>query len=184
MKTRISIVLLLLAFSLEGRLNIFTKKPERAVDPAQSVKLTSRIPCDGASSPEDHPVVKVTFSPGGWERLFTINEFKKGTCRVDAKVKCLDKEVEGWYDSWTVSSKAPPLKADQVSLRSCYAWGSSEPAQYVLSGWYQEGPPDPKHPHKKGALKQTALKKVSSNPDVYEFTDPQGGTGRLEMSVR
>jgi hypothetical protein len=182
MNPRIFPVLFLFAFSLDA--GLFTHKAEHTIDPALSAKLTSRIPCDGAASPEDHPIVKTSFPPGGLERSFTITTYQKGGCKFDAKVKCLNKEVEGFYNSWTVSSTAPALKADQVSLRSCYAWGSSEPAQYLLSAFVASGERNPKHPHKAAPMKQVAVKKTGSNPDVYEFSDPQGGNGRIELFVK
>jgi hypothetical protein len=64
-----------------------------------------------------------------------------------------------------------------LPLSSCYEWGSTEAAQYVLSGWYQEGAADPKV-----AWHQSTIKQVSTEPEVYEFTDPNGGTARLEIS--
>jgi hypothetical protein len=170
-------LLLLLTVSLQAKF-FFKKTPPRAISLSMSAPLKSRLPCDGHTSPEDHPVTKATFSPGGWERSFTISVFQKGACKLDVKVKCLDKQKEGWQDSWTVKSDGD-VKNDQVSIRSCYAWGSTEPPQYILSGWYQEGAASPKLP-----WKQAAIKKVSSTPDVYEFTDPQGGTGRLEIVDR
>ena len=54
--------------------------------------------------------------------------------------------------------------------------GTSALAQYVLSGWYKEGAADSKE-----AWKQAPLKPVSTEPEVYEFTDPNGGTARLEI---
>jgi len=54
-----------------------------------------------------------------------------------------------------------------------------DPPKYLLTGWYKEGAPDSKLPRKQAAVKQ-----VSSNPEVYEFADPNGGTARLEISRR
>jgi hypothetical protein len=174
---RTALLLLIVSFSLEAKL-FFKKKVERAIALSQSVQLASRIPCDGHSSPEDHPVAKATFSSGGWERSFTVSVFQKAACKVDVKVKCLDKQKEGWQDVWSVKSSGD-VKKDMLSIRSCYSWGTAEPAQYILTAWYQEGEPNPKLP-----WKQAAVKKVSSAPDVYEFSDPQGGTGRLEIDPR
>jgi hypothetical protein len=170
-------LLLLLAVSLEGRL-FFKKAPERAISLSMAATLKSTIPCDGHTSPEVHPVTKATFSPGGWERSFNISVYQKGECHLNMKVKCFDKQKEGWHDTFVVENDSAP-KGDQISIRSCQEWGSSEAAQYILTAWYKESPSDPKLP-----WKQAAVKKVSSTPDVYEFTDPQGGTGRLEMSLR
>jgi hypothetical protein len=175
---RMALLLLVLTVTLEGKILFWKKTPERAISISMSVPLKSKIPCDGHTSPEDHPTTKAAFSPGGWERSFTISFYQKGACNLDMKVKCFEKEKEGWHDAWTVKSDEP-AKGDQVSIRSCYAWGNTEPANYILSGWYQEGPANPKLP-----WKQAAVKKVSSTPDVYEFADPQGGTARLEISSR
>lgn len=170
-------LLLLLAVSLEGKL-FFKKKPERAISLSMSAALKSRIPCDGHTSPEDHPVTKATFSPGGWERSFTISVYQHGECHLDMKVRCFDKQKEGWHDTFVVKNDSAP-KNDQVSIQSCAAWGSTEPAQIILTAWYKESASNPKLP-----WIQAPVKKVSSTPDVYEFTDPQGGTGRLELSSR
>ncbi len=63
-----------------------------------------------------------------------------------------------------------------IPIDSCYTWGSTEAAQYILSGWYQEGEADPKLP-----WHQSTMKQVSTVPEVYEFSDPKGGTARLEI---
>jgi hypothetical protein len=72
---------------------------------------------------------------------------------------------------------AQPSVHAVVPISSCYKWGSAELAQYVLSGWYQEGAADPKLP-----WRQAAIKQVSTVPEVYEFADPKGGTARLEIT--
>jgi hypothetical protein len=169
------VALFLFSGSLDAK---FGRKPERIFDTSLAAPLTSRLPCDGFTSPEDHPAAKATFSPGGWERSFTVSVFQRGKCRVDLKIKCADEQKEGWRDTWTTKNDAPS-KSDELSLRSCYAWGTSEPAQYLLSAWYREGSGNPKLP-----WKQVPVKKVSANPDVYEFSDPQGGTARLEIAPR
>jgi hypothetical protein len=175
MKTVYRILLILaLAFSVEGK---FSRKSDRVIDLSQTVPLSARRTCDGYSSPEDHPAVKASFSDGGWDRSFTVSVFQKSACKVDVKVKCLDTRKEGWRDVWTIQN-TDPSKSDLLSLRSCYAWGTSEAAQYVLSGWYREGSDNPKLP-----WKQAPLKKLSSSPDVYEFSDTKGGTARLTLSL-
>ena len=68
-----------------------------------------------------------------------------------------------------------------VPLSSCYAWGSTELAQYILSGWYQEGAPDSRVDSKM-VWHQVQVKQVSKVPEVYEFADPKGGTARLEIT--
>ncbi|MBV8818126.1 MAG: hypothetical protein JO022_07195 [Acidobacteriaceae bacterium] len=121
--------------------------------------------------------MEAQFSPGGSDRLFLVSVFQKSACKVDVKVRCLDQQKEGWRDVWTVHN-TDEARTDMLSLRSCYNWGTSEPAQYVLSGWYKEGDNKSKQP-----WKQAAIKKVSSNPDVYEFSDEQGGSARLSFHV-
>lgn len=157
MKFTYPVLLILgLSLSLEGKLP-FLKKSIRVPDPAQSQPLVSRLPCDGHTSPEDHPVVKTSFSSGGWIRSFAVSVFRKEHCRMDVKGKCLDKAKESWQDVWsTLNTDAK--KTDQLSLRSCYAWASAERPTYVLSGWYKEAAEDPKN---KLVWKQAKLTKVS-----------------------
>jgi hypothetical protein len=144
------------------------------VDPAKSVPLRSRIPCDGYGAPEEAVKTQVTFSPGGSAREFAVSRFQNEKCGIDVGIKCLHKEKAGWRDVWTAAS-APPLSNSILPLSSCYAWGSRDPAQYVLSGWYQEGA-DPK-----SAWRQVIVKQTSAKPEVYEFTDSNGATARLEI---
>lgn len=145
------------------------------VDPAKAVPLHSRIACDGYGAPEDTVHAHVTFSPGSWAREFTISHFHTVRCEVDVKGKCLHKEKEGWRDFWTAENAQPDAKS-VLSIPSCYEWGSKTPAQVIVSGWYKEGVADSKSPWQQGTVKQ-----VSSTPEVYEFTDPTGGTARLEI---
>ena len=146
-----------------------------AVDAAKSVHLTSRIPCDGQTAPEDDVSVQVTFSSGAWARQFVVSRFQEQACEVNVKVKCLHQEKAGWHGVWSAASVQPSATAT-LPLGSCYAWGSSKPAQYVLSGWYKEGAPGSKL-----EWRQAPVKQVSAQPEVYEFTDPKGATARLEI---
>jgi len=145
------------------------------VDPAKSAQLHSRIPCDGYGAPEDLLRVQVTFAPGAWAREFVVSRYQDEKCEVDVKGKCLHKIKAGWRSVWSVANGEASARA-LVPVSSCYEWGSSAPAQYVLSGWYQEGAADPKLAWRQGAIKQ-----ISSEPETYEFTDPNGGTARLEI---
>ena len=145
------------------------------VDPAKSIQLHSRVPCDGFGGPEENVHVNVTFSSGAWVRQFVVSRFQNEKCEVDVKLKCLHKLKAGWRDVWSAAS-VQPSAGSMLPLASCYEWGSSELAQYVLSGWYQEGAPDSKL-----AWRQVAIKQVSSQPEVYEFSDSNGGTARLEI---
>jgi hypothetical protein len=162
-----------LAFFLIFGLGHHARDP---VDPAKSAQLHSRLPCDGSGDPEDLLRIKVTFPTGAWAREFVVSRFANEKCEVDLKGKCLHKEKAGWRSIWTVANTEPSAHA-LVPVSSCYEWGSSAPAQYVLSGWYQEGEADSKL-----AWKQAAIKQVSSEPEVYEFADPNGGTARLEIT--
>ncbi len=148
------------------------------LDLGKGVKIASRIACDGATAPEDHIVLKAAFSPGGYKKSFVLDTFEKERCKVDAKVKCLDKQKEGWYRAWSMNSAAAPGPT-AFPLASCYQWGATEPAQYVLSAWYKDSASDPKFP-----WKQAVVRQVSTEPEIYEFKDPNGGGGRLEIERR
>jgi hypothetical protein len=160
----------LLAFFLIFGLGHSAREP---LDPTKSVPLHSRIPCDGNGAPEDLLRIKATFPSGGWSREFVVSRFQNEKCEVDVKVKCLHKEKAGWRDVWSVANAETSTRA-LLPISSCYEWGSNAPAQYVLSGWYDAG--------SKLAWKQAPVKQISSAPEVYEFTDPNGGTARLEIT--
>ena len=118
----------------------------------------------------------MTFSTGAWAREFVLSRYQDYKCELDVKGKCLHKDKAGWRDVWSAANVQLSARA-LLPLSSCYTWNSSEPAQYILSGWYQEGAPDSKIP-----WRQDAIKQISSVPEVYEFTDPNGGTARLEIT--
>lgn len=153
-------------------------KSDEVIDISKTVPVISRIPCDGFTAPEDEVTAKATFSEAPSERSFTISEFQKGSCPVNLKVHCFDKKKTGWRQEWALTNTHPQRPAS-LSLNSCYEWGSKEGAQYVLSGWYKPGGANPKAP-----WIQAAVKQVTTNPDVYEFSDGTGGTARLELSRR
>ena len=146
------------------------------VDPAKSAQLHSRLPCDGNGDPEDLLRIKVTFPTGAWAREFVVSQFQTDKCGVETMFQCWHKPRAGWHSVWSVANEQPAAHA-LVPLSSCHEWGSTEAAQYVLSGWYQEGAADPKL-----AWKQAAIKQVPGEPEVYEFADPNGGTARLEIT--
>jgi hypothetical protein len=146
------------------------------LDPAKSIPLQSRLKCDGDGSPEDLLRIQVTYSPGEWAREFVVSQFQTDKCGVETMFQCWHKPRSGWRSVWSVANEQSSAHA-LVPVSSCYEWGSSAPAQYVLSGWYQEGAADSKL-----AWKQAAIKQVSSEPEVYEFADPNGGTARLEIT--
>lgn len=161
---------IVLAFTAYAR----SKNPPPPLDVKETVPLKPRIACDGQTAPEDHLVVKTTYSAGGLAKTFKVESFRKSSCKVDV-VKCFDKVKEGWIDVWSMPSDQS-RQTSTLALRSCYEWGQADPAQYVLSAWYKDPDAGPKTP-----WKQLTVKQVSSVPEVYEFTDPKGGTGRLEI---
>lgn len=151
-------------------------KPDREpLDTAKAVSLRSRIPCDGYTAPEDDVRLQVTFSAGASAREFVVSRFHKEACEVNVKIKCLHREKEGWDTVWSAISMEPSANGT-IYLGSCYAWGSTEPAQYILSGWYKEGAPNSKL-----LWHQAIVKQVSAQPEVYEFSDPNGGSARLQI---
>ena len=149
---------------------------QEPVDAAKSAKLQSRLKCDGYGAPEDLLRIKATFSPGGSAREFMVSRYQTDKCSVETMFQCWHKPRTGWHEVWSAANEQPSTGA-MLPLSSCYEWGSTEAAQYVLSGWYQEGAADPKV-----AWHQSTIKQVSTEPEVYEFTDPNGGTARLEIS--
>jgi hypothetical protein len=148
---------------------------EAPLDTAKSVPLASRIPCDGYTAPEDAVPVQVTFSSDAWAREFVLSRFQDESCALDLKIKCLHKEKAHWRPVWQAANAQPSATA-LLPLDSCYAWGSSQPAKYVLSGWYKEGAENSKL-----EWRQAEVKETSSASRVYEFSDPHGGTARLEF---
>jgi hypothetical protein len=144
------------------------------VDPAKAAQLHSRLPCDGYGAPEDLLRIHTTFSAGDTTREFVVSRYHTERCEVDIHGKCLRHEKAGWRDVWSSSAEASPQAL--VPIGSCYAWGGTDPAQYVLSGWIQEGT------EAKPLWRQVPIKQVSSQPEVYEFADPKGGAARLEIA--
>ncbi len=156
-----------------------TRVHEEPLDPSKGVKLTSRIPCDGATNPQDEIHLHPTFSPGKWERSFRIAVFEPNYCkRMDLGFACLMPGRERWKVDWSADSSADNTHPSDANrgLDSCSNWGSKDSPQYTLTGWYREGGPESKLP-----WKQAALKPISSRWETYEFADPRGGTARLEI---
>src|SRR5580658_812855 len=163
-----SLALLYAGFAANARTH------EAPVDPSKGAKLTSRIPCDGETNPEDQLVLDPTFSAGGVERAFRIELFEKDYCkRVDLGFMCLQPAHNGLKREWVVNSAHP--QRGFMGLASCVTWGSKDPAEYVLTGWYRESA------DKKALWKQAEIKRVSSSTESYEFADPNGGAARLEI---
>jgi hypothetical protein len=145
------------------------------LDPAKSIPLHSQLKCDGFGSPEDLLRIQTTIPSGAWAREFVVSEFQTDKCGVETMFQCWHKPRSGWHSVWSTGNSEASAHA-LVPVSSCYEWGSSAPAQYVLSGWYREGTSD-----SRVAWKQAAVKRVSTEPEVYEFTDPNGGKARLEI---
>jgi hypothetical protein len=156
---------------------------EAPVDSTIGAKLASRIPCDGATNPEDQVNLVTTFSPGGWEREFRISTFEDKYCkRGDLGWACVQPGHTLWKPDWSADSSVPTATA-AFGLSSCLEQGSKDAPQIVLTGWYKETNPDPKEA-KKEIWKQVEIKKAASRWETYEFADPNGGTARVEIDRR
>jgi hypothetical protein len=149
------------------------------IDPAKSIPLHSRIPCDGFGGPEEAIHVQVTFSSSSSSadtaREFVVSQYETDQCSVETMFQCWHKARTGWHDVWSAAS-AQPSSGAIMPLASCKEWGSKEPARYILSGWYQENASS-----SKPVWRQAAVKQISSAPEVYEFTDGKGGTARIQI---
>jgi hypothetical protein len=146
------------------------------MDAVKGVRIASRLPCDGSTNPSEDVGLITTFSSGGWERSFHVDEFENKYCsHVDLYFYCLKHGNDRWKEVWSADSTYPPI-AKRAWLSACSSWESKEAPQYLLSGWYKEGEPNRKLP-----WKQALLKQVSSDPVTYEFADTNGGTARIEI---
>ena len=166
-----------IAGSLTLSLLLFARshEPEESLNAIKGVRIASRIPCDGSTNFQEEVSFHTTFSPGGWERSFRLDDFQAQYCKhVDLYFLCL-KHGHGWKESWSVDS-LQPAGTERAWLKSCSEWGSVQASEYLLSGWYKEGRVASKQP-----WKQAAIKQVSASPEIYEFTDPNGGTARVEI---
>jgi hypothetical protein len=143
------------------------------------VRVTSRILCDGSTNPRDELDMRTTFSPGGAERSFRLDEFQARYCKhVDLYFLCRQHGHGRWKNVWWTDNRQP-AGTHRVWLNSCSSWGSAEASHYQLSGWYKEGGPAGRR-----VWKQAAIRQVSADPEVYEFSDPSGGTARLQVNRR
>jgi hypothetical protein len=167
-----------------------TKVREEPLDSSKGVKLASRIPCDGVTNPEDQVNLISTFSTGTVERSFRISVFEANYCkRMDLGFKCLERGQNLWKEEWSVANSHPQGEIGSFGLASCSTEGlapqsataliAKEPPQIVLTGWYREPGVDPDRP-----WKQATVNKVTSRWETYEFTDPAGGTARIEIARR
>ncbi len=156
----------------------YARNPSKSdvLDINQSVKFASNIPCDGATNPQQEIILDAHFSPEGGARKFIVDNYQDESCRADIGIKCFKHVPAGWRDDLIVSADG----ASHYWLNSCRTHGSKDPAQYTLSGWYKDGAAK----NKKLPWKQAPLKQVSTQPEVYQFTSPDGGTARVEIRRR
>jgi len=156
--------------------NARSHRAEDLVDRVQGVRISSRIACDGATNPQEDIKLETTFSPGGWQRSFHLDVFESQYCKhLDLYFICVKHGHDKWKHEWAQNSQGKPGPA-RYWVNACSQWGTKHAQEYILSGWYQEGAADRKLP-----WKQAAIKQVSATPEVYEFTDPQGATARVEI---
>lgn len=146
------------------------------IDLSQGVKLESNLPCDGATNPQQEIILSAHFSPAGGQLSFVIDNYQDETCQADIGIKCFKHIPAGWRDELRIEADG----TTHYWLNSCRTWGSKDVAQYTLTSWYKE----PAVKKKKQPWKQVSLKQVSTQPEVYEFTAPNGGTGRVEITRR
>jgi hypothetical protein len=148
---------------------------EDVVDRVQGVRLASRLPCDGSTSPQEDLQFETTFSPGGGARAFHLDVFESQYCkRLDLYFFCVVHGRERWRHEWARESEGPPGPG-RYWIDACAARGSKDAQEYILSGWYREGA------NRKLPWKQAAIKQVSATPEIYEFADANGGTARVEI---
>jgi hypothetical protein len=150
--------------------------PEDLVDRVQGVRIASRLPCDGATNPQEDVKLETTFSQGGWQRSFHLDRFESQYCkRLDLYFFCLTHGRDHWKHEWSEDSQGT-TGASRYWIDACSAWGAKDAQEFILSGWYKEGAAGSKLP-----WKQAAIKQVSATPEVYEFADSNGGTARVEI---
>jgi len=146
------------------------------LDRVEGVRISSRLPCDGSTNPQEELKMQTTFSPGGWQKSFHLDIFESRYCkRLDLYFFCVMHGHDRWKHEWVANSQGGPAPR-MYWLNACSSWGTKDNQDYILSGWYQEGEPSNKLP-----WKQAAIRQVSAAPEIYEFSDPQGGTARLEI---
>ncbi|MGO4883641.1 MAG: hypothetical protein ACLP59_22895 [Bryobacteraceae bacterium] len=174
---RFSVALLSLAISgLAAGVFARSHAAYDSVDRVQGVRISSRLPCDGATNPQEEIKFETTFSPGGWQRSFHLDVFEAQYCKhLDLYFYCVVHGRDRWKHEWEQNGEGPQGPG-RYWIKSCSSWGEKTAPEYILSGWYQEGAADRKLP-----WKQAAIKQVSASPEIYEFTDPQGGTARVEI---
>src|SRR5580698_1885482 len=96
-----------------------THNREEPLDPSKGAKLSSRIPCDATTNPQDQINLTPTFSPGSWERSFRIDVFEDKYCkRMDLGFACLTPRRSLWKQEFLVDSTHPENRS--YGLDSCY----------------------------------------------------------------
>jgi hypothetical protein len=169
---RPTLAIVLLAVLLYGK----APRAENLVDRVQGVRISSRIPCDGATNPQEDLKFETTFSPGGGQRSFHLDAFESQYCKhLDLYFFCVMHGHERWKHAWEQQSQGA-ASPGRYRIDVCSSWGSKDAQEYILSGWYQQGAAD-----RKLAWKQAAIKQVSAMPEIYEFADANGGTARVEI---
>ena len=123
-----------------------------------------------------------------WERPSGFRVFEDKYCkRGDLGWACVQPGHTLWKQEWSADSSVPSATGT-FGLSSCAEWGSKEAPQVVLTGWYREPAVDKgsgdKKDEKKRIWKQVEVKKVNSRWETYQFTDPNGGTARVEIDRR
>src|ERR1700683_4040611 len=79
---------------------------EDLVDRIQGVRISSRIPCDGDTNPQEEVTLETTFSPGGWQRSFHLDVFESQYCKyVDVYFFCLKHGHDKWKHEWSQDSQ-------------------------------------------------------------------------------
>jgi hypothetical protein len=152
-----------------------SRNADDLVDRVQGVRIASHIPCDGATNPQEDVGLATTFSPSGLQRAFHLDVFESQYCkRLDLYFFCLTHGHDRWKHEWVQDNQSTGGNR-RFWINSCTAWESKDAPEYILSGWYREGA------SKKEPWKQATLKRVSETPEIYEFTDPKGGTARIEV---
>jgi len=145
------------------------------VDRVQGVRIAGRIPCDGATNPQEEVGLETTFSPGGFERAFHLDVFESQYCkRLDLYFFCAMHGRDRWKHEWVRDNESTQGNR-MYWINACAGRETNNTPEYILSGWYREGA------GKKELWKQAAIKKVPESPETYEFTDPNGGTARIEI---
>ena len=108
------------------------------VDRVQGVRIASRIPCDGATNPQDELGLETTFSPAGWQRAFHLDVFESQYCkRLDLYFFCVTHGHDRWKHDWAKDNRGTG-GSGRYWIDTCAAWGSKDAQEYILSGWYRE----------------------------------------------